>query len=328
VERLIFIEVLDRRGELLRRERLSVLPFRIGRGYDNELILDDPHVCAAHAVIERAEDGSLVLRDLGSLNGLRELPGRERRASLPLASGASALLGRSVLRVRDASHQTPPALRLRAHPRWLEWSLNHWAAAFVWIALLGGATVLQLLRSATQEIDWVEQATGFGMTVVLAAFWAGAWALLGRLLGQPTRFVAHLAITVAVVLASMLQDRLFLLGQFLIEGIEALQIVDHVLDGVLLALLIFGHLTLLRVGRPLRRRAAAALVGLALLAFELGSQYTKRVDWVAVLPYWSRLEPIAVELLPVEPLDGFFVELKGIEPELAELREELLEEEE
>ena len=59
---MIFVEVLDRRGELLRRERLGDLPYRIGRAFDNHLVLDDPYVCPFHAAIERAEDGGLVLR--------------------------------------------------------------------------------------------------------------------------------------------------------------------------------------------------------------------------------------------------------------------------
>jgi pSer/pThr/pTyr-binding forkhead associated (FHA) protein len=53
MERVIFVEVLDRRGRVAERAAVDQLPFRIGRGYDCDLILDDPHVDALHAVIER-----------------------------------------------------------------------------------------------------------------------------------------------------------------------------------------------------------------------------------------------------------------------------------
>jgi hypothetical protein len=320
---VIFVEVLDRRGELLRRERLAELPYRIGRGYDNQLVLDDPYVCPSHAVVERTEDGGLALRDLDSLNGVERLPGREREAWLPLAPGLEVKLGRSVLRFRDASHPTPAALRLRRRAPWLEWSLTHGGAGLLWAALLAGVLLLDVLRSSTEEIDWVEQATTTGGTVLVAALWAGAWALVGRLLGQHARFVAHFAIAVVALLAGMLQQRLFELGQFLFEPIDPVRIADDVGDGLVLGAAVFAHLRVLRVGRPARRALVAATLGLALLALELGMQYSEPTDWVAVLPYWSRLEPVPLGLLPVEPADAFFAEAKGLEAELVELRERL-----
>ena len=142
---MIFVEVLDRRGELLRRERLGDLPYRIGRAFDNHLVLDDPYVCPFHAAIERAEDGGLVLRDQGSLNGLQRLPGRRREARLEVTHGLSVRLGRSVLRFRDASLPVPATLRLRQRPAWLEWALTHGVAGVLWAALLASALLLDVL---------------------------------------------------------------------------------------------------------------------------------------------------------------------------------------
>jgi hypothetical protein len=320
---VILVEVLDRRGELLRRERLGELPYRIGRAFDNHLVLDDPYVCPFHAAVERAEDGGLVLRDLGSLNGLLRLPGRAREPRLEVAPDLSVQLGRSVLRFRDARLPVPEALRLRRRPAWLEWALTHGAAGVLWAALLVGVLLLDVLRSSTGEIDWVEQATTAGGTVLVAALWAGGWALVGRLLGQHARFVAHFAIAVVVLLAGIVQQRLFELGQFLFEPIDPVRIADDVGDGVLLAAAVFAHLSVLRAVRVARRAAVAGALGLALLALELGMQYSEPTDWVAVLPYWSRLEPVPPDLLPVEPADAFFAEAKGLEAELLALREEL-----
>jgi hypothetical protein len=323
VEQVIFVEILDRRGELLRRERLAEIPYRIGRGYDNHLVLDDPYVCPSHAVVERTEDGGLALRDLDSLNGVERLPKRERGASFPLAPGLEVKLGRSVLRFRDASHGTLATLRLRRRPAWLEWSLTHGGAGLLWAAALVGVLMLDGLRSSTVKIDWVAQATTTGGVVLMAALWAGAWALVGRLLGQRARFVTHFAIAVASVLAGLLQQRLFELGQFLFEPIAPVRIADAVGDGLVLGVAVYAHLTVLLVGRVAQRALAAAALGLAMLALQLGNQYSESTDWVAVLPYWSRLEPVPIGLLPVEPADAFFAEAKQLEGELMELREQL-----
>ena len=57
-----FVEVLDRSGALTARHRIIGLPVRIGRGYDNDVIVDDPFLAPQHFAIElRPEDGALVL---------------------------------------------------------------------------------------------------------------------------------------------------------------------------------------------------------------------------------------------------------------------------
>lgn len=55
-----------------RRQRHAVdkTPWRIGRGRNNDLVLDDHSVSRLHAEIRRNEDGQLTLNDLESLNGV------------------------------------------------------------------------------------------------------------------------------------------------------------------------------------------------------------------------------------------------------------------
>ena len=60
-----FIEILARNGDVLHRHKVAALPIRLGRSYDNDIILDDAHSAAAHAIVDANEQGELVLRDLG-----------------------------------------------------------------------------------------------------------------------------------------------------------------------------------------------------------------------------------------------------------------------
>jgi hypothetical protein len=61
-----------RDGVIVREEVHRALPVRIGRGPENELVLLDESVSRAHAAVDRDPDGTLVLRDLTSRNGLRQ----------------------------------------------------------------------------------------------------------------------------------------------------------------------------------------------------------------------------------------------------------------
>jgi hypothetical protein len=319
---VIFVEVLDRGGAVARRERVASLPLRIGRSYANDLILDDPHVSPAHALLEQREDGALVLRDLGSRNGVLALPGGERREEWTLARGAAFRVGRTVLRFRDAEEPVPEALRLGRRPRWLEWLVSAPIAAVAWLSLQAGVSLLRTLVTSTAKIDWVGAATGVGVMLLLTLAWAGVWALFTRLLTRRGRFVAHLAISVIAGIAILLEGRLIQFGEFLVDSIDALQVTDAIGDGVILSVAIFCHLTVMRVTHPLRRFAVASALGLVLIAFVLGTRYQDADEWVVVLPYWSRLEPLPTRLLPVESEDEYFHAVDGIEEDLVALREE------
>lgn len=62
----------------------------LGRGVDNDIVIDSGSVSLKHAEMVRNDDG-YELRDLGSTNGLK-LDG-ERRMSVPLEPGTTVLIG-------------------------------------------------------------------------------------------------------------------------------------------------------------------------------------------------------------------------------------------
>ena len=64
MDEVIFLEVLEDEEGVAARHRLERFPVTVGRGYTNDVILDDPKVSAAHLRIERTEQGALVLRDV------------------------------------------------------------------------------------------------------------------------------------------------------------------------------------------------------------------------------------------------------------------------
>ena len=63
------IEVRGRDGQLIERVRSAATPIRVGRAFDNDLVLDDPRVSRRHALLRRVDDGFRV-EDLGSTNGV------------------------------------------------------------------------------------------------------------------------------------------------------------------------------------------------------------------------------------------------------------------
>ena len=75
---MIWVEVLSRHHDVVARYRCDD-DVRIGRAYDNDVVLDDPYVAPHHLHLGRNEDGRLQADDLGTVNGLSVGPRGPRR---------------------------------------------------------------------------------------------------------------------------------------------------------------------------------------------------------------------------------------------------------
>lgn len=182
-----FIETLARNGDVLHRHRVDKLPITIGRGYNNDFILDDAHTAASHAVVELAEDGALVMRDLGSQNGI--VVHGKRQASVPINGTTVVRLGHSRLRVRDAAFPVEAEVT--------DTTMHAWEggvpalAGLALIALFIGVTEALADTGAFQAIRYLLViASGMGAGLV----WSGVWALANRLFAGHARLGRHLFI--------------------------------------------------------------------------------------------------------------------------------------
>jgi hypothetical protein len=295
--------------------RIERFPFRIGRAYTNDLVLDDPHVDPEHAVLDEAEDGTLVLRDAGSRDR-----GAVREAELPLAGQLMVEIGRTRLRLRDRDYAVAPALPLSRRGAPIEWLLSHWTSPLVVLAL-ATALGLTLLRQGTwRETGWSQWLTPTLFGIGGLTLWSGGWALATRFLRQRARFPAHMAVAGLLAIASELADEALQFGRFLVESISLVQWADIAISATLVGLLIYGHLRVAAVGSARVRGLAACVAAALVLGARALVQSESEPDWVSNLPYWSRLEPLPpVAWLPRESVDGFFQKSQVIEAELAEL---------
>jgi len=89
-------------GKLLRNVEMGSVPFSIGRGPGNQLVIDEPAVSRRHALID-ATQGGYVIEDLNSRNGL--LVNGQRHEVAVLRSGDVIGIGsvRLVFTLRDAT---------------------------------------------------------------------------------------------------------------------------------------------------------------------------------------------------------------------------------
>lgn len=293
-----FVETLARNGEVLYRHRLDGLPIRIGRGYDNDFIVDDAHAAPRHAVIEADEQGRLVLRDLGSRNGVIHLG--KRRSSIVLGGDTVVRMGHTNLRVRGADFPVPAELVDRTMHAW-EGALPGLAG----MALIGLVALFTLWLNDTESFKLIRYLQALAYGAGLGLVWGGLWAFANRLFGRHARLGRHLFIFGCGLCAIILYKLASSLAAYAFS-LEALTRYGSHVAIALAGGMVFYHLATVRP-RHTRRFAGACLVlallgsGLILISNE------QRSGRLADELYMALLLPPSTRISADHSIDQFMV---------------------
>lgn len=264
----LIVEVLDPRGAVRARTRLTSLPATVGRGYASDVVLDDPYVCPEHLRLVEDDAGAVVAEDLASVNGLRAGRSRARVGRVPVLPGTELRVGRTTLRFRAPDEAVAPTLRDAAADGtrlvWLE-------SAGVCLATVG---VVYLLFVADTWAGTYEKANAAGILATPLRFgavlmlWAGIWALANRAAAHHFNFVRHLAVAAvaAVVFRALTSASEWI--EFVAPDLAAISIVVVLAFAALGGALLYSHLTVIAtLNRRARRRwAAGVTAGMLTLA--------------------------------------------------------------
>jgi hypothetical protein len=198
-ERLALIEVVERDGRVRQQLAVTRWPVTIGRALECDLVLDDPHVAARHAVLAPDAEGRLWLEVGDTRNGLRvgrRLLGAGRRVAVDALPGEPWQLGHTRLRLRRAGEPLAPERPMVAPAG--AWGTVA-ASLLLWALILGE--------------HWIETDPDAGLNVwlpvivgppVVMVLWCAAWALASKLFQHRFEFAAHWALAVRWLLAMLL----------------------------------------------------------------------------------------------------------------------------
>jgi hypothetical protein len=200
---MIWVEILSRHRDVTARFRSNGPEVRIGRGYDNDVIVDDPYVAARHLRVFRDEAGQLVAEDTGSVNGTFVDGGRSRLTRIIVDGTKTVRIGQTYLRIREIGHAVEPE-RVARPDRGM-------------LPMLGGAALGAVTLGIYMLKVWLTQ-TGEprvstyltpSLTIIATVLaWAGLWALLSRIFSGQSRFLRNLLIVLAGAFALSLYNEL------------------------------------------------------------------------------------------------------------------------
>jgi hypothetical protein len=306
---MIWVEILSRQREVTARFRIGGPEAHIGRGYDNDVIVDDPYVAARHLRVFHDEAGQLIAEDLDSTNG-SFVDGSSSRVARIVVDGVDPIrIGQTYLRVRGSGHAVEPE---RVAP--LERRIAPVAAVATLGAALLGLSALQVWLAQTSELRASSYLTPL-LSVAAAVFtWAGIWALMSRIFSGRSRFLRNLLVTLSGVLVFSLYYEFARVSAFALNWATA-STYQYVATWLILAVVCFLHLR--EVG-PTRLKLKGAFVTALLItaiavhtmqrseAFsDYGRQYTTH-----------QLMPPALRAIPFRDQNAFFGEIAGLKAKL------------
>ncbi len=218
----LIIEVLSKQHKVLERHRFSEPRIRLGRAFNNDLILYDKHISPHHAELVQDEQGNWQLQDLASLNGSFTRPDVRVAQQAEVQSGQLCWLGEQALRLYDEHHPVPPAqpfnrveqqLRLFGHPALL---------VLLALLLLGEELFGFWLNVPSEgQQQWSRSLVNMPLMLMGLALWPALLAIWARINQHEARFLPQLGITFFVLVLMALWQGLMSVVNFSLDGATA-----------------------------------------------------------------------------------------------------------
>jgi hypothetical protein len=316
--KIVFAEILDRRGHLRERVRIDSFPATVGRSYANAVIVDDPLVSAEHLRLSLDGEGGILVEDLNTVNGTRLSNSRERIERHTVAAGGEAVIriGQTVLRFRGDDFAFKPAASSRSlfgpFGRIIE---NGAIAIGIFIAGFG-AIVLAFAQEIEKKVIWSDLTSMSLVLLVVFAVWTGFWSFLSRLVVHSFRFMAHLAI-------SGIASLLFLV---VFTGIEYFEFMTAAPAATLFArfggfvvifsVLLYSHLSAMSDLARRKRMLSSALISTGILGIVLLIHFTKSNEFSNELRFSSVMKPVDPKWVRAVESNEFFEDLEKLKSKI------------
>ncbi|NBD13997.1 MULTISPECIES: FHA domain-containing protein [Corallococcus] len=321
MDEVIFLEVLE--GDAVQaRHRLDTLPVTVGRGYANDIILDDPKVSAEHLRLERREDGAVVLHDVGSVNGTFSVEPWAALKELVITPDARVSVGDTVLRFRPRTfvvedtvvNEAPAAPREHFFERPRAFALAMQALVVV--------SFLSERMTQFQKTDWGDLILSSVLPLGLALLWAGGWSLASRIARRSFHFRVHATLGALLLLGFAVAPPLFALLSFSFSLGAGLGFVRTLAILALMGWGLYWHLRYVTRWRAKRLVRGLVIASVGVLVLTNVTQLLGNEAFSEALEFPRSLLPPVLRVAPAHSMDSFFEEAAPLQKKVDSLAKE------
>lgn len=278
----LVIEFLGRSGRSQQFIKIDADSVSIGRGYQNDVVINDPYISINHLRLEKTDEG-WQMTDLDSLNGV-EVTKRVGTDQSILQSGSEIKLGRTKLRIVSDQSSMEEAKLLHRLERDTS-RLNHWSIFLpLFIALMAIGVYSSYINSFVPW-EW-KNILSLLLTLQLGTLvLAGFWALLGRFARHEAFFLGQYSLILIASLTILIVEKIFSVLHYNTGFILFSQGASQLFVLAIIAVLISANLALATTMNWRSRWLASSIfVGIFLLIIVAGQikrwgEFTPRPDY-------------------------------------------------
>lgn len=297
----LVVEARDAHRRILGLFPVDDFPLAIGRGYDNDIILADPHVCPRHLQVDRDEQGWRV-RDLGSINGT--VGASAAATEMHLQSGDEIVIGKTHLRFFAPDHPVAATRNLQEKTGLLE-AARAMAIAWALLSMLVLGFAFNDYLTLTSELQLQKLIAGTLPVVGGVLVWAGGWSLLAYIVRRRPYFYYFMGVSVAYVLLDILLESVVGILAFNIGNNRIVEALSYFTGGLLLVGLFYASMRQAFAISGRRRLLLANLFAWGLVAVVVFLVYANKPEFARDPEYPGELKPPVMRIASLEKFEVF-----------------------
>lgn len=233
---------------------------RVGRSFDNDLVLTDRHV--APQQIEFCQtDAQWQMKILDRTNPVLLNNKSVEADVVPVHSGDKVMIGRTRLSLYSTSDSVEPTHKLLLSNWLTRDSRSPLLAIFFLLAVCLIDFLLTYFEGST-DLNWQEDAGSELFAAVIIVLWAGVWALAGRIFRQQHHMGLQLLATTAAYLLAVVLSAFWIIAAGSIDSVVVGEYALYLL--IFVVLVVLFQLNLL-IATSIRRTLTVAVVLAALV---------------------------------------------------------------
>lgn len=302
----IVLEILDRFGKIRERHRITQFPCRIGRGYHNDIIIDDPYISPTHVELIVDGNNNVILNDCSSENGTFNTHPVQRVDTTLVQENQRIRIGHTDLRLRSPHFPVHETIRVRGKPR----SATVRLAAYLLIPLMwllvGSLLLWNTYLETVVDVTFNQVLYKALPFLLFLPIWAFVWSIVSKIVTHRFYYLHHTVWVSLVLLVLILVESAL---QYIEFGTAIDSLTDRVTlftDVMFIAILFYGHLHYSTTYSRQRSAVIAIIIGLA-LTFTLDLVgYLAQPPFVGQPQFSGILKPPAFVWREGKTIESFF----------------------
>jgi len=188
----IIIEEISRGHKLIGRHKFVKESVSIGRGYQNDIIVSDPHVCSDHLKIEFNGEFWIV-SDSDSVNGSFIEDHKDLLYQHPVKSGDIITLGKSQIRIVFPHHPVEESVTFSPFENLIDMA-RHPATLICSVVLFACVAGFLYYLNSPKEVTFTQLLVPSIKMTLIFALWPAGVAIVSLLTKHDTRILSQLGI--------------------------------------------------------------------------------------------------------------------------------------